>query len=616
MANKQLVPHNESLADLFKNVFSIPVYQRPYKWESVQIDELISDTLSYLETNEMFYSGTIYLSNSGQLNSSTNQYDIVDGQQRITTYTLLLLSLYSHANRLNIQEETDIRIIKDFLWKREGRYNNKDHTVLKASNMESRLVRELFDSCYSQPSKYSELLMLIKPNNVIEEKYLKNVIHIDKLLTSRLNSLNVEQQGNFIISFSNFILNNVFFITITVGKDNLSQMFDIFESINSKGIGLSEIDLIKSYIFQNLQLSDYDEYLNKWGQLIDGTDDRLFDYLSVFIRANIRYYVNAIKYQSFKLMSSRELSRYYNTSQVDVALKKLIDDLIKNIDLYNKLITKNIYLINSDEFRYYTNSLRYFSYEHPKALLFRTYCEYNEGIISKKQVISVVRNSFNFMFRFLTLKNRDSKDIIPIFKEITESTHILDEKTFNHTSIIDLFILNANRNGFTDDAAFQRELEEHIGYSNEKEKNETRILLSAFEFSFGSNPDYSKMNLFLENTKAIQIDHILVRNPDKNDSNFQYWKEKKDSFETLRLKQDSDFEVDGIYDGVDWTIFENKVLDKIGNLRLSWKKENQSRSNTLLTLDNYGELKTYKQISNRGKDIASKLVEIKIFDIK
>ena len=219
------------------------------------------------------------------------------------------------------------------------------------------------------------------------------------------------------------------------------------------------------------------------------------------------------------------------------------------------------------------------------------------------------------MFRFLTLKNRDSKDIIPIFKEITESTHILDEKTFNHTSIIDLFILNANRNGFTDDAAFQRELEEHIGYSNEKEKNETRILLSAFEFSFGSNPDYSKMNLFLENTKAIQIDHILVRNPDKNDSNFQYWKEKKDSFETLRLKQDSDFEVDGIYDGVDWTIFENKVLDKIGNLRLSWKKENQSRSNTLLTLDNYGELKTYKQISNRGKDIASKLVEIKIFDI-
>ena len=71
---------------------------------------------------------------------------------------------------------------------------------------------------------------------------------------------------------------------------SISKAFSIFESINSKGKPLDEIDKIKTYIFSKLDESSYDYYLDLWGKLIVETNDQLYDYLYNYVKAYISFY--------------------------------------------------------------------------------------------------------------------------------------------------------------------------------------------------------------------------------------------------------------------------------------------------------------------------------------
>lgn len=94
---------------------------------------------------------------------------------------------------------------------------------------------------------------------------------------------------NDLLDFADYILQYIQFIVIEAScKEN--KVFSMFESINSKGKRLEEIDLIKTYIFSKLDESSYATYLNKWGELIIRTKDNLYDYLYNYIKAYISFY--------------------------------------------------------------------------------------------------------------------------------------------------------------------------------------------------------------------------------------------------------------------------------------------------------------------------------------
>jgi len=86
-----------SAAELFKNrVFKIPDYQRGYSWEKEQLEDLRKDIENLFEKKHMHFTGTIVAAkNKGKL----NKYDIVDGQQRLTTLIILLKEIYLTDNQ-------------------------------------------------------------------------------------------------------------------------------------------------------------------------------------------------------------------------------------------------------------------------------------------------------------------------------------------------------------------------------------------------------------------------------------------------------------------------------------------------------------------------------------
>lgn len=105
MARKPLEPNLWSINDVFKHMYSVPVYQRPYSWESSQINVLLDDIFNAYnlpndEKEEGYFIGSIYIHDKNEkLKGLIQKYEIIDGQQRLTTVSLLLLSLFSLAKQ-------------------------------------------------------------------------------------------------------------------------------------------------------------------------------------------------------------------------------------------------------------------------------------------------------------------------------------------------------------------------------------------------------------------------------------------------------------------------------------------------------------------------------------
>ncbi len=607
-------PQIESLDSLFKNCFSIPVFQRPYSWGTEEIGELFADIDEYFQSDkdENLFMGTIYMSIDKQIKSSIFKYSIIDGQQRLTTLSFICLLLYHHAVRLGIEQDENVVLLKGFLWKKtEGRTINKNQPLLTSSAIEENVVKFIFDTIFTNAGsdKLFDKMNTYTTENKQEEKVLSNLKSIDNKIKSYIIK-NDKGDGELLLDYIDFLIYNLKFITITVGKGNEKKLFEIFESINSKGKQLDQVDLIKSYIFQNIDGEDYDTYLGVWGNLIKETKDQLEDYMYIFIKSYIKFYKVGLSAKYFK-SSSEELMRYYQKDNLSETFKCFLDDMNEKVKYYKTMIDKNEFLINNNKFKFYTNCLRLLEYEHPNPIIFRAYCEFGTNKLDKKGLTEVIKACFVYMFSFQTISNRDSKDAIKTFEKIINDMIFND---FNYMKIIEGF-----KNSLILDGINKKYIENNIinfaGYSEKNEKGATRVLLTAFEFSTNGKLDYDKGNYVLMNRDTIQIDHILPQKPEKSDPKCKYYFEGPKGNEILKLKEGHDLNIPGILSDMSYLVFQTQILDKIGNLRLIWRDENIDKSNKIVNLKNYSTFNTYAQISKRATSLSSKLAKNEIFNL-
>ena len=350
MNNNLFDPHYEEINTVFGNSFTIPVFQRPYSWEKNEIDELFEDISRYFNNkkDEDMYIGTIYLSHKDNINSNTFTYEIIDGQQRITTLSLMLLVLYYYAKRYKLENERDIIILEGLLWKPiTDRKPTKKYPLLKSVGLEETVMQYLFDSTFdykfdeANNNKFLDDIKNYKCDNSLDERIIHNYGIINENVRKVVFKSSKEFDKEKFLDYINFILNNIRFITITVQKDNIQKLFEIFESINSKGKQLDQIDLIKSYIFQNIQGDQYDTYLKQWGNLIKKSNDNLGDYFYTFIQSYFKFYEKGLSAKYFKSLVNERIVPFYKQNNISDTLMKLIDDMTNKVDNYNYMISKN-----------------------------------------------------------------------------------------------------------------------------------------------------------------------------------------------------------------------------------------------------------------------------------
>nr|WP_314399367.1 DUF262 domain-containing protein [Pseudomonas lundensis] len=260
-------------------VYAIPRYQREYTWSRAQWDALFEDLLD----NELHYFlGSIICINQSQDALTVQSLELVDGQQRMTTLSLLLVAIYQSYRTLpNLGMEQQIEL-----------YNLKHKLVLKKKPDQPRLIPQVQNN--NQQDYFAVLAQtgILDDVDAVPNAGNRRVLKAFRHFISRIE-LYLEHSTDPIASLQALLekVNTATLVKIEVAGH--SDAYTLFESLNNRGVPLTAIDLIKNKLLAVLESKDpgsIDTQYNRWKKVIDALGD---DY--AVQERFFRQYYNAFK---------------------------------------------------------------------------------------------------------------------------------------------------------------------------------------------------------------------------------------------------------------------------------------------------------------------------------
>ncbi len=263
MANESIKGEAYQLKDIlateFEAYYQIPIYQRPYQWTEKNCEKLLDDLLSSYECYKEsdYFCGSLVLIAIGT-DSATNAktYDIVDGQQRLSTFILLAKVLATLYNNEVLNNKTS----KDFLEKSLGDTDGEKRKRLTFNTIglnakdDFQDALDFFDDLDASKDKDSKSNDPSKGKN----SYLKNAICLkDYLEKKEIENIN---------AFIKWLYFKVVFIKTTC--PNISMALRIFSVLNARGLPLHAIDVFKVELLKKLaNKKDQEEFVSRWSTL-------------------------------------------------------------------------------------------------------------------------------------------------------------------------------------------------------------------------------------------------------------------------------------------------------------------------------------------------------------
>ena len=188
MSDEFLKPEEFNIDNLFNGKYNVPIYQRPYSWGTTQVEQLMRDMFSSYNSRftnnnseNLLFVGTIFIKNECNVLNKYTEYTIVDGQQRITTLTLVLMVILNYLNSVESEDDA-IRELKDYLWKKTSRQRDKQCRVLTLGNIDKTIMVRLFDELFSEKDIIAFADSQIeRPINEIEKNLLNNLLKINSM---------------------------------------------------------------------------------------------------------------------------------------------------------------------------------------------------------------------------------------------------------------------------------------------------------------------------------------------------------------------------------------------------------------------------------------------------
>ena len=436
--NNLLDTSTVSLSDIIGNgkVYKVPPYQRDYSWKHDHWDDLWADILTILNGDSIHYMGSIVLQNKGD-----KQYSVIDGQQRLSTLTLIVL-----ATIQTIQNLIDKDIDRERNLERVSLLSKK---FLGDKDPGSLTYSAKFELNENNNSFFQTHLMVFrKPLN---EKTLRDS---DKLLWQAYNffldritelyhgNTNGEEIANFL---NKQVAEKMMFIQIVV-EDELSA-YTVFETLNSRGVSLTVTDLLKNYLFSLSTKVDLDHVKEKWRRIVDTVG---LDTFPTFLR---HYWIskNKLIRQEYLFRAMKDVVK---TSPMVI---DLLDELEKNAQLYNALAnSSDPFWIGQKEQKRWIKEIELFKEKQALALLLASYNNLSSDEFTKVlKIVSVITFRYTIIGGLHTNLKEDvyNKAAIKISnKEFTTAAQIAKEVRALYTSDKDFkndfstTIINTKRN--------------------------------------------------------------------------------------------------------------------------------------------------------------------------
>ncbi len=268
-----------SVEEAFRECFYIvPDYQREYVWTDKEVQQLLDDIDEQIDggSGREYFIGTIIVAPTAE----KNHYEVIDGQQRLTTFFLLLLAL-RNLFRGQPQCQTIGGLISTSYTASDGstqtslklepRYENAGELMAKivAQDADPQTTRggilaaglPCFGSLENIVNAYGTLY-----------RYLKN--NFDDLADLR--------------TYWGYVANNVVFIQIST---DVSSALKIFETINERGIGLNPMDLLKNLLFTHVKTQEFTKLKDEWKKItkpLEKAKEKPLRFLRYFLMANYK----------------------------------------------------------------------------------------------------------------------------------------------------------------------------------------------------------------------------------------------------------------------------------------------------------------------------------------
>lgn len=323
--NKQTI--EQFLLNARRKPFVIPEYQRPYSWTNEQIDTLFRDIWEFTSNDGgTKKDGTYFLGSIVSYENEDGEQEIIDGQQRITSLFLLFRAIYT---KLTVTDEKSpeainfISKIEPLIWKADKLTGKVDYaSILLTSKVISDSENEILKN-------------ILETGNVKEkaqDSYSKNYKQLLELLEEKS-----KENALMIYQFIYALLNQVIILPITA--DTQDTALTIFSTLNDRGLPLSDADIFKAKIYNNLNKEEKEKFIEEWKELeedslrISESIQQLFYYHMFYQRA----------LENDKVTTTPGLRKYYSANKFERILKpNILSNLRQILNLWEVISNKNV----------------------------------------------------------------------------------------------------------------------------------------------------------------------------------------------------------------------------------------------------------------------------------
>ena len=449
--------------------FLIPVYQRYYSWETEQCSRLWNDIVDMQKKNKVgHFVGSIVNIAEQAMPTGVQKYMIIDGQQRLTTLSLLLIALRDYAEGHPEDGTINARRIDNMLLKNECEDGDERYKLLLTETDR-------------------DLLISLVEKKPISDPGLSRILSNYNFFAGKIADMELQPKDVY------EAIGQLQIVNITLDR-NVDDAQEIFESLNSTGKELSESDLIRNYVLMGLEPSEQRYvYEHMWRPM-----ELLFDYEkqdSVMDRF-FRDYLTMKTTRIPKIDRVYEGFKTYHLNCEFCTIRELCADLLTYATYYtnmvfrksDKAILKSLYSDIGD--------LRM---EVAFPFLLKVHNDCAEGVITEDDLVEIIKMCISYVFRRSICDipaNSLNKTFATLRNEIKADDYMNSIKAF--------FVLRDDYKEFPDDEKFEKAFVSRDIY-NMRSRN---FILSHLE-NFGN-----KAPIIIEN---YTIEHIMPQNSNPRD---------------------------------------------------------------------------------------------------
>lgn len=395
------------------NQFVIPIYQRLYSWKKEQCEQLWDDIIKIGGNDKMnghFIGSILYVLDSNT--HSNNTLLIIDGQQRLTTITLLFIALRNHSS-----DEVKRKEIESYLINSNKDGDKKFKLILSEPDRDTLL--SLIDENRGKPSEPSL-------------KIMENFKLFEKWISKNTDKLETIFKG----------LEKLMIVWIVLKKEKDDPQL-IFESMNSKGIELTQTDLIRNYILMGLEPEKQKVFYKKYWRAVEEDfkqNEKLFDRF-------VRHYLTI---KTGKIPIEKRVYGAFKDYRQKKGIE--IEALLQDLQKYCRFFCRIVFKKEADkDLNKALSFLVDLEMDVIYPLLLELYSDYSDGVLSKQDFIPIIYLTESYICR-RAVCGLGTNSLNKIFASFTK--HIQKDEYFKSLKVH--FVCLTEKQRFPNDDEFKK----------------------------------------------------------------------------------------------------------------------------------------------------------------